>query len=116
MALPYPYEAEIGRLKPAPRVPRTPFDLEDHLLEAIRPAGNDLNLFGVRLPALEPYSASEIAWLFRDTLIEHFHKRRPDADAATWELFESQARAQLDHYRRADSELLRALRLSIDGL
>src|SRR4051812_48733604 len=49
MPLPSPYEAETGRLRPAPRAPRAPFDVEDHLLDAIRPAGNDLNFFGVRL-------------------------------------------------------------------
>ena len=116
MSLPYPYEAETGQLKPAPRAPRAPFDVEDHILESIRPAGDDLEMFGVRLPAVEPYSASEIAWLFRDMLIELFQKRRPDADESTWELFESQARAQLDRHPRADSELLRALLLSVDGL
>jgi len=116
MALPYPYEVELGRLQPAARVPRAPFDVEDHLLEAIRPAGNDLMLFGVRLPAPEPYGASEIAWLFRETLIDLFQKHRPDADEATWALFESQARAQLDRHRSVDSQLLRALVLSIDGL
>jgi hypothetical protein len=116
MALPYPYEVELGQLKPAPRTPRTPFDIQDHILEAIRPAGDQLMMFGVRLPALEPYGGSEIAWLFREMLIEHFQKRRPDADEATWELFESQARAQLDRHPRADSDLLKALMLGIDGL
>jgi len=111
-----PYEAETGRLRPAPRAPRTPFDVEDHLLDAIRPAGNELNFFGVRLPSPEPHSSSEVAWVFRDALIVHFQKRRPDADEATWELFQSQARAQLDRHPQADDELLRTLLLSIDGL
>jgi hypothetical protein len=73
-----------------------------------------------RLPAsLAPLSvrcAPACTWLFRETLIEPFQERRPDADAATWEIFESQARAQLDRHRRADSDLLRALMLSTDGL
>jgi hypothetical protein len=116
MTLPYPYEAETGRLKPAPRAPRAPFDIEEHLLEAIRPAGNGLSFFGVRLAPPHPHNASEVAWVFRDALIGHFQKHRPDADEATWELFLSQARAQLDRHPRADDELLRTLMLGIDGL
>ena len=116
MTLPYPYEAETGRLKPAARAPRAPFDIEDHILDAIRPAGNGLSFFGMRLAPPEPHSSSEVAWVFRDALIVHFQRRRPDADGATWELFQAQARAQLDRHPRADDALLRTLMLCIDNL
>lgn len=96
--------------------PRAPFDVEDHLLDALRPAGSGLNFFGVALAPPAPHNASEVAWVFRDALIVHFQRRRPDADEATWELFQSQARAQLDRHPRADDELLRTLLLTIDGL
>ena len=116
MALPYPYEVELGKLRPARPAPRAPFDVVEHLLEQIRPAGDELEMFGHRLSVPEPYRASELAWLFRDALIEHFHKHRPDADSATWELFVSQARALLDRNPQPDAELLRTLVLTIDGL
>ena len=116
MTLPYPYEVETGRLKPAPRAPRAPFNVEDHLLDAVRPAGDGLSFFGVRLAPPTPHSSSEVAWVFRDALIGEFQKRRPDADQATWELFQSQARAQLDRHPRADDELLRSLMLIIASL
>lgn len=116
MALPYPYEVETGRLAPPPRVARTPFDIEEHMLEAVRPAGDDLCMFDVRMPAPEDLSGSEAAALFRETLTYHFQERRPDADERTWELFEQQARAQVEHLQRADGELLRNLMLTIDGL
>jgi hypothetical protein len=116
MTLPYPYEAETGRLKPAPRAPRAPFNIEDHLLDAVRPAGTGLSFFGVRLAPPDPHNSSEVAWVFRDALISEFQRRRPDADHATWELFQSQARAQLDRHPRADDELLRSLMLIIESL
>lgn len=116
MALPYPYEVELGQLGPARPAPRAPFDVVEHILEAIRPAGDELEMFDHRLSLPEPHRPSEIAWLFRDALIEHFQRHRPDADGATWELFASQARAQLDRNPRPDAELLRTLVLAIDGL
>ncbi len=116
MALPYPYEVELGQLRPARPAPRAPFDVVEHILEEIRPAGEELEMFGHRLSLPEPHRPSEIAWLFRDALIQHFQRHRPDADGATWELFASQARAQLDRNPRPDAELLRLLVLCIDGL
>lgn len=116
MALPYPYEVELGQLRPARPAPRAPFDVVEHVLEAIRPAGDELEMFDHRLTLPEPHRPSEIAWLFRDALIQHFQRHRPDADGATWELFASQARAQLDRNPRPDAGLLRTLLLAIDGL
>lgn len=116
MALPYPYEVETGRLTTPPRAARSPFDIEEHLFEAIRPAGDELSMFDVRLPAADDLSGSETAALFRETLTYHFQERRPDADERTWQLFEQQARAQVEHRRRADGELLRNFMLTIDGL
>lgn len=116
MTLPYPHEVETGRLQPRPHAPRMPFDIEAHMTEAIRQGGGDLELFGVTLVERDPGLAAAAVARFRDTLTEQFQRRRPDADAASWEHFTSQARALAERHGRADDELLRALLAAVDGL
>lgn len=116
MTLPYPYEVELGRLQPRPRAARTPFDVEHHLEHAIRVDGSQLEVFGVSLDAPKGQAAAETGKQFRDTLCARFHAWRPGADAATWKLFESQARAEMAGLERADKETLRILHLTVSGL
>jgi hypothetical protein len=116
MTLPYPYEAELGRLPPRPKAPRIPFDVRHHLEDAIRVAGSQLEFFGLPLEAPAAQGATAAGKQFRDTLTARFHARRPDADAATWEIFASQARAELAGLERADAETLRMLVLTVSGL
>jgi hypothetical protein len=116
MALPYPYEVETGQLRPPPRAPRAPFDIKTHLLDDIRPAGDDLCMFDIPLPARQDQTGSETAALCREALTQLFQERRPDADERTWESFVQQARALVERRLSADDELLRALLLTVDGL
>jgi hypothetical protein len=116
MALPYPPEVETGELSSRPRQPRRPFDVGEHLAQAIVVQGAGLSLFGVALSPPEGQDAEQAAARFHAALLAHFNERRPDADSATWESFASQARAQLERLERADDEALRALSMSIDGL
>lgn len=116
MTLPYPYEAELGLLPPRPPAPRLPFDVQHHFDDAIRVTGAGLDVFGVRLAVSAAQGATAMGNQFRDTLTARFQRRRPDADAATWDIFASQARAQLSALSRADAEALRMLLLTISGL
>jgi len=116
MTLPYPYEVELGLMKPRPWVRRTPFDVERHLEEAIRVTEGRLTVFGVALDAPGPPGALATGKHFRDSLSGRFHAWRPDADAATWQLFEGQARAEMVGLERADPETLRMLMLTVSGL
>jgi hypothetical protein len=116
MTLPYPYEVELGLMKPRPWVARTPFDVERHLEEAIRVTDGRLTVFGVALEAPGSPGAVAIGKQFRDSLSGRFHAWRPGADAATWELFEAQARAEMVGLERADQETLRTLMLTVSGL
>jgi hypothetical protein len=116
MTLPYPYEVELGLLKPRPWVARTPFDVAHHLEEAIQVAGERLVVFGAALDAPAPPGATATAKQFSDSLSARFHAWRPGADAATWELFESQARAEMAGLEHADNETLRILMLTVSGL
>jgi hypothetical protein len=72
MALPYPYELELGLMK----------------------------VFGSALHAAAPPGATATAKQFSDSLSARFHAWRPDADAATWQLFESRARAEMAGLQR----------------
>ena len=45
MTLPYPYEVELGLMKPRPWVARTPFDVAHHLEDAIQVTGERLMVF-----------------------------------------------------------------------
>lgn len=116
MTLPYPYEVELGLLRPRPWAPRLPFDVQHHFDDAIRVAGEGLDIFGVPLEVSAVPGAMETGRQFRDTLTARFHGRRPDADAATWDIFASQARAQLTGLSRADADVLRMLLLTVSGL
>jgi hypothetical protein len=116
MTLPYPYEVETGQLKPRPPAPRAPFDIAGHLEREIRPAGSDLLMFGKCLQPPPDSSASEAAALFRHLLRARFAAWRPNADAATWELFESQAHAEAENADRANDALIHSLLLTINGL
>lgn len=115
MTLPYPYEVELGLMPPCPRAPRLPFDIQHHFDDAILVAGDGLAVFGVplRVPAQNAVATGK---LFRDTLTARFHSRRPDADGATWDIFASQARAQLSGRSSADAGTLGMLLLTISGL
>ena len=116
MTLPYPYEVELGLMKPRPWVARAPFDVQHHLDEAIRVAGSRLQVFGVELDTPAAPGATAIGKQFRDELSARFHAWRPGADAATWKLFESQARAEMLGLEQADGETLRILLLTVSGL
>jgi hypothetical protein len=116
MTLPYPYEVELGLMKPRPWVARTPFDVAHHLEEAIHVTGEGLMVFGAALDAPALPGATATAKQFSDSLSARFHAWRPGADAATWELFESQARAEMAGLERADEETLRILMLTVSGL
>jgi hypothetical protein len=116
MTLPYPYEVELGQLRPRPWAPRLPFDVQHHLEDAIRVAGSELDVFGVHLQASAAHGATATGKQFRDTLAARFHTWRPHADAATWEIFANQARAQMVGLARADDETLRMLLLTVSGL
>jgi hypothetical protein len=116
MTLPYPFEVETGRLWPRAWAPRAPFDVEQHLERALRVSGTQVEVFGVRLDTPEPHDALQTVKHFRDALRARFNGWRPGADAATWELFESQARPALQGLERADDETLRILLLTISGL
>src|SRR6476620_993826 len=116
MTLPYPYEVELGLMKPRPRAARTPFDVAHHMEEAIQVRGERLMVFGAALDAPAPAGPSATAKQFSDSLSARFHAWRPDADAATWEFFESQARAEMAGLKRADQETLRILMLTVSGL
>jgi hypothetical protein len=117
MTLPYPYEVELGLMKPRPWVARTPFDVAHHLEQAIQVRGEkQLMVFGTALLAPAPAGATATAKQFSDSLSARFHAWRPGADAATWKLFESQARAEMAGLERADQETLRILMLTVSGL
>lgn len=116
MTLPYPYEVETGRLWPRASVPRAPFDVERQLEGALRIFGTQVELFGVRLEIAEPHAALETVKRFRARLAARFKEWRPSADAATWQLFVSQARPALQGLERADDETLRILLLTVSGL
>jgi hypothetical protein len=116
MALPYPPEVETGKLQPRERDSRRRFAIDEHVARAIEPVGSELLLFGVTLrppPGADPL---DLAAHFRQALLAHFNERRPDADAATWQLFADQARAQLEQLEQADDHALRVLLLTIDGM
>ncbi len=116
MALPYPPEVETGKLRArAPQV-RRPFDIDEHVAQALEPLDDELVAFDVilRLPAGE--DAQQVASRFRAALVRHFNEKRPNADRATWDSFASQARAQLARLEQADEHALRVLLLTIDGL
>jgi hypothetical protein len=116
MTLPYPYEVELGLMKPRPWVARTPFDVRHHLQDAIRVAGGQLQVFGVYLDAPAAQGAAQTAKQFQDTLGARFDSWRPGADAATWKLFERQVRAEMTGLEHADEETLRILLLTVSGL
>jgi hypothetical protein len=116
MALPYPHEVETGQLNPRGREVRHPFDIADHLARAIAARGDALVMFGVSLPAASSEAPEDTASRFRAALVSHFNERRPNADAATWDLFASQAEAQLQQLEQADEHALRALLMTVDGL
>jgi hypothetical protein len=75
-----------------------------------------VDIFGFHLDASAVRGARETVDQFRSTLTSRFQARRPDADAATWRIFEGQARAELVGLERADDEMLRMLLLTISGL
>jgi hypothetical protein len=116
MTLPYPFEVETGRLQARLRAPRAPFDIARHFEDAVRIVGEQLEVFGTVLGTAEPHTAIEKARHFRDALTARFNQWRPNADAATWHLFESQARPALRGRVRADDETLRLLLLTVSGL
>jgi hypothetical protein len=116
MTLPYPYEIETGQLRPRARAPRAPFDVGQHFEQAIRVAGARLEVFGVCLDVPQALSALQTMTQFQTSLTARFQSWRPNADAATWELFDSQARAELAGLERADADTLRMLLLTISGL
>lgn len=116
MTLPYPFEVETGRLQARARAPRAPFDIAHHVGEAVRIIADQLEVFGVLLASHAPHGAGEPARHFREALIARFNQRRPDAGAATWKLFESQARPALRGLARTNDEALRVLLLTISGL
>jgi hypothetical protein len=116
MTLPYPFEVETGRLQARARAPRAPFDIALHLQGAVRIVADQLEVFGVPLATPAPQAAIATAEHFREALNTHFNRWRPNADRATWELFESQARPALRGRKRADGETLPILLLTISGL
>jgi hypothetical protein len=116
MTLPYPYEIETGQLRPRARAPRAPFDVGQHLDQAIRVDGAQLQVFGVRLDVAEAPGALATMKQFQSSLTARFQNWRPNADAATWELFGSQARAELAGLERADADTLGMLLLTVSGL
>jgi hypothetical protein len=116
MALPYPHEVETGQLSPRSPEVRRPFDVDEHVAAALEAQDDALLAFGVALRPPAGEDAPAAASRFRAALVSHFNERRPDADAATWDSFASQARAQLERLEQADEHALRVLLITIDGL
>jgi hypothetical protein len=116
MTLPYPHEVETGKLPPRAPAPRTPFDPAQHLSEGVRAQDGSIELFGVPVAAPTPDGVEEGVQRFRAVLTEHFQKWQPNADADTWAIFTSKARALAERAERADDELLKALTMEVDGL
>ena len=116
MSLPYPYEAETGQLPPRRPVPRTPFDVEGHVNDAIRARGDDsVEVFGVALRVLPPESPGPVVEHLRRGVLNHFLERVSAPDDDTWQSFASQAHEQLAGRTEVDATTLRILRLTIDA-
>jgi hypothetical protein len=115
MTLPYPYEVEIGRLKPRPRFERVRFDVERHMRDAIQSSGEGVALFGVQYPLSEPWDERRLEQL-RNDLTSHFEERIATPNDELWRLFAEQARAQLERHAQLDGDVLYTLRATIDGL
>ena len=116
MALPYPGEVETGALKTRVPEPRAPFDIAGHVHAAIQANGSRVELFGVERELGDPAAAAMLTSRFRDTLAQHFLERHSLADADTWELFASQAQAQVEQSPRFDDDTLATLLLTVDNL
>ena len=116
MTLPYPYEVETGALKPRPRAPRTPLDVEGHVHDAIQVQGSELEVFGVPLDVAAPDSVRTVATELRRAVTDHFQERVSAPDDETWELFASQAHDQLEGRTAFDASTPRVLHLTIDSL
>lgn len=116
MSLPYPHEFETGQLITRGREVRRPFDVDEHVAEAIEARDGELLAFGATLRPPADEDVHVVASRFRAALVSHFNARRPNADAATWDSFASQARAQLAQHAQADEDALRMLVITIDGL
>jgi hypothetical protein len=116
MTLPYPYEVETGALQTRAPMPRMPFDIRGHMLDALRVVDDSPVMFGVRLAAPAGAEAAGVVQHYQEALTQQFQERRPNADEATWEIFDSQARSQLERADQADEETLHALMMSIAGL
>jgi hypothetical protein len=116
MALPYPHEVETGQLSPRTPEIRRPFDVDEHLAQQLEARDEGLVAFGVTLRPPAGEDAITTATRFHAALVSHFNEKRPDADAATWDSFASQARAQLERLEQADEHALRVLLITIDGL
>ena len=116
MALPYPYEAETGQLKPRSAEPRAPFDIAQHVREAIVARGSVIQLFGVEHEVAGPELAATMASGYREVLTRHFLERHSLADADAWSSFERQARAQLERQPQLDDSTMNTLLMTVDGL
>jgi len=69
----------------------------------------------VPLEIVTPETVEAVTHRFRATLLEHFQKWQPSTDAAAWDLFATDARAEAERGQRADDELLRTLAMTIDS-
>ena len=115
MTLPYPYEVEMGTLKPRPRFDLLDFDVGHHMRDAIRSRGETAELFGVRYHLVNPRD-EELLGRLRSELTTHFNERVATPDAVVWQEFVDQARAQLERDGHLDEGVLHTLRATIDGL
>jgi cell fate (sporulation/competence/biofilm development) regulator YlbF (YheA/YmcA/DUF963 family) len=116
MALPYPYEVEIGKLKARPHQTRAPLDIAQLVHDAITASGSTVVLFGVRRELAAPEEAAMLVNRFRGALAQHFLERQSAPDAETWSSFVQQARAQLEHSDQVDDGTLTTLLMTVDGL
>jgi hypothetical protein len=116
MSLPYPQEVETKELRPGPKGPVNPLDLEKKISDLIMVDDRALVIAGCELRVPRHRNPHRLSARYRDAIRRRFLERRPNADDATWQTFVRKTQGLLSQRSKATRDVLPQILLLVDGL